>query len=246
MKIGSHVVFSTALNWPRTQWIAQELILERPSKIEQPIQDKKFEVQEFYDEEICEGMSRRPKPRICQYFFMGKCYRGNLCRSRHVEEETQERRKWADEDPEEENERWERVEKRRVCKFFGWGKCKKGESCEFRHEEHTGEGDGADRPSQYQKRFHPWKLGDWECSACGDHQFSKNEYCKMCERRGVQSFRPFQDPPGTQPETPTIKRWLKKQEEHAEVVLSYLCEKCVNKPSKGCTVCQGNTKVIKT
>merc|ERR1719401_2268982 len=27
---------------------------------------------------------------------------------------------------------------------------------------------------------HPMKPGDWICGSCGDHQFARNEVCKMC------------------------------------------------------------------
>merc|ERR1719401_2566447 len=27
---------------------------------------------------------------------------------------------------------------------------------------------------------HPMKAGDWICGSCGDHQFARNEVCKMC------------------------------------------------------------------
>ena len=282
MKVGSHVVFKAILNWTNTQWIAQKLIEVEGFK---PKPKKQYEVQEYYDEEVAPGMSRRPKPRICPHYTLGKCFRGRDCRFRHEEAEDQEKKtSWADEALEDDKERWVTVDRRGVCRFFSLGYCKKGNNCDFRHEEQTRKVDGEDRhdePKRMCKFFswggckkgdecefshdeqgakdegtfwqmqypivHPWKPGDWECPECRNHNFAKNESCKMCDRRGVQVPRPSRDIPQTEGEPQMVKRWLKVQEKHAAVVLTYLCVKCTaDGATPGCTACKENTEIVNT
>ena len=314
MKVGTHVSFKATLNWTGTQWIAQKLIedryaMEGSKQKPKSVQEfRRYEVQEYYDEEVAPGMSRRPKPRLCPHYALGKCFRGRDCRFRHEEpaceeiegkesvralheramrnrQDQEEKASWAlqDKDPYEalDDDRWVTVDRRGLCRFFSLGHCKKGNDCDFRHEAPTRKGDGKgsqDEPKRMCKFFcwggckkgdecefshddqgakedgtfwqmqhpivHPWKPGDWECHECRNHNFAKNESCKMCDRRGVQVPRPSRETPQTEGEQ---KRWLKVQEKHAAVVLTYLCAKCTaDGVTPGCPACKANTETVNT
>ena len=240
------VSFKLQLNRNTELWIASEAYIVKDEKEtsggehQQPksAQSSSAKYQpddEYYEEEVAEGMSRRPKPRICRFFAHGKCGHGKLCKHRHdknnsngdrgekdqrAEPEVEKRGRWADQENDESD--WTVVTK----KGLDWSN-------------HDGKYDRT-----------RWKPGDWLCHTCGDHQFARNRTCRKCGLRGLMTPKPEESRSGQgdrakRSEESAGKQWILKKQSQTEEVLKFLCEECLTRPRDHCAVCDANTQSVK-